>query len=204
MDTDYLVIFSRTALYLSAFIGVVRWKKLWEKGLKFFPMYLIFSVVIELIVYGIGDDVRVYAYALYDFVTYFFISFYFYLILDKDKLIIVFAMTYLIALLASLIIEEITSPLKIQSSVGTIIVFIYIVIYFTRLLQSDKVLSFYRLPSFWISVGLLIFNLGYLPVTFSMTTNRIVSREAVYILVTTISILLYTSYTIAFLCKKET
>jgi hypothetical protein len=203
MNQEVLPIASKIVLAIATTISLIRWKNLKSKGLKWFPLYMLFCVAVETVVYLGGDLVRTLTYTVYDIVTYPFVSIYFYLVLNKDKRILFLAICYIIALSVSLITEDLSQSLHIQSVVGTIVTFLYTVIYFTSLLKSDKLLNFIRLPGFWIAVGLLIFNLGYLPITFSLSADILPSRTTVYTIVSLVAIFLYSCYTIAFLCKEE-
>jgi hypothetical protein len=48
-------------------------------------------------------------------------------------------------------------------TVGTIILLILVVTYFYELLNSERLFTFYRVPEFWVSTGVLLFYVGTLP-----------------------------------------
>ncbi len=48
--------------------------------------------------------------------------------------------------------------------VGTASISVYVILYFIELMRSDELLNFYKLPSFYISIALLIFYLCCTPV----------------------------------------
>lgn len=204
MSIEFLINLSKVVLIIATVVAIARWSQLEEKGLKWFPYYMLFSVAIEVVVYIGQDSVRAFSYTLYDIVTYLFISIYFYILLGKDKKILVLCLGYILALFVSLATEDVSETLKIQSTAGTIVTFLCTIIYFTTLLKSEAVLDFTRLPSFWIAIGLVVFNLGYLPITFSLNAAILPHKTTVYTIVTIVAIILYSCYTIAFLCKKET
>lgn len=47
--------------------------------------------------------------------------------------------------------------------IGTCIICIYVVLYFLELIKSDEILKFYKLPTFYISVGLLLWYVSVSP-----------------------------------------
>ena len=60
---------------------------------------------------------------------------------------------------------------------GFLMVTILIILFFVETLNSDKILSLSNLPSFWISIGLFIFNICLIPV---MVIARFIGWSGVY------------------------
>jgi hypothetical protein len=50
--------------------------------------------------------------------------------------------------------------------VGVVVLLVLVVSYFYELLNSERLFTFYRVPEFWISTGVLLFYLGTLPFHF--------------------------------------
>ncbi|MCK8481214.1 hypothetical protein [Psychroserpens algicola] len=53
--------------------------------------------------------------------------------------------------------------LPFDDILGAVIIFIYIMFYFTELMNSEYILQYYKLPSFYISVALLLWHLCTTP-----------------------------------------
>ncbi|WP_340155636.1 hypothetical protein [uncultured Winogradskyella sp.] len=84
----------------------------------------------------------------------------------------------------------------------TLLVFAFVMLYYKQLLKSDKVLSFYKLPVFYLSSGLLLWYLVVTPLFifdeyFYALNSAFVEFRVNYLLFSNIS--LYTCYTFGFL-----
>lgn len=102
------------------------------------------------------------------FEFFYFIAFYYFLNPwgSARKLAVVCAVLYALVFCADLIIYKNTYTYLywISYSTGSITLFILVVLYLYRLLNSDRILEFYKVPGFWISAGVLLFYLGSLPI----------------------------------------
>jgi hypothetical protein len=86
--------------------------------------------------------------------------------------------------------------------IETLMVFIFVMLYFKQLLSSDKVLLFYRLPVFYISVTLLLFYLCTAPLFtfdsyFYEINKSFIQFRQIYMFV--VNIFLYSCLTFAFI-----
>lgn len=204
MMSDILLIVTKLVLFLSAIISFWRWKELKLGNLIYFPFYMLFVVLIEVCSHFNGiSSIDKLLYTLFDIVTYLFFISWFYKILSKNKLVVLLGICYVISLIFSLILEDITGELKIQSTVGTMIMFLLSILFYTSLIKSNQLIDFIRLPAFWIVTGILIFTLGYLPITFSLTRDFLPSRNVVYLILVVVNVLLYGFFSIAFLCPQK-
>ncbi len=204
MISDILLIVTKLVLFLSAFISFWRWEKLQAGNLVYFPLYMLFVVIIEVCshfnsIHSLDKQL----YSLFDVVTYSFFISWFYSILGKNKLVVLLGVCYVISLIFSLMLEDITRELTIQSTVGTVIMFLLSILFYTSLLKSNQLIDFIKLPAFWIVTGILIFTLGYLPITFSLTKDFLPSRDVVYLILVVVNVLLYGFFSIAFLCPQK-
>lgn len=86
-------------------------------------------------------------------------------------LIIILAAIYAASFLADLLIfkNEYAYLYRRSYTTGALVLFVLALVYYYELLNSERLLGFYRDPGFWISTGLLLFYLGTLP--FHMTWN---------------------------------
>ena len=90
---------------------------------------------------------------------------------------------------------------------GAFIILLCISFYFIEILNSDKVLNFYKSINFWISITLLIWWLVITPLVFydiyfsAVDWNFIILKWQIYLMM---NIFMYTSFTIALIwCKPE-
>lgn len=93
-------------------------------------------------------------------------------------------------------------------TVGTILLFIGGILYLYETLQSDKILSFYKIIPFYIAIGAIIFHLCVTPLfIYSKYYKSDKSPEFVQvyrIILTAANIFMYTCYTIGFIvCSRK-
>jgi hypothetical protein len=81
------------------------------------------------------------------------------------KLIVALAAIYIASFFVDLLIfkKEYGFLYRRSYMVGTIVLLILVVTYFYELLNSERLFTFYRVPEFWISTGVLLFYIGTLP-----------------------------------------
>ena len=89
-----------------------------------------------------------------------------------------------------------------DSAFQTLVVFIFVMLYFRELIKSDKILEFYKSHVFYISSGLLLWYLGITPLFifdayFYDVNSNFVEFRSLYLLIA--NILLYSCYTFAFI-----
>ncbi len=85
---------------------------------------------------------------------------------------------------------------------GTVTICIYVVLYFVELLRSDQLLTYYKLPAFYISIALMLWYLCVTPLFifdsffYTMNTNFVSFRRS---LLLTINICTYSCFIFGFL-----
>jgi hypothetical protein len=92
---------------------------------------------------------------------------------------------------------------RINTYTGTLVILILTNAYYVSLLKREEIVSFTRLPSFWIASGLLIFNIGYLPLTLLILSKSTFVLFDLSIVTTLLTVVLYGCFIKAFLCPKE-
>ena len=74
--------------------------------------------------------------------------------------------------------------------------------YFSELLNSNQVLNLKEKLSFWISTGLLLFNVGMVPLmVFSERFNA--NNELRIVILICLNAILYTCYSLGFIWSKK-
>lgn len=87
---------------------------------------------------------------------------------------------------------------------GTIILLVLVTLYLYRLLNSDNLLRFYKMPGFWVSTGVLLFYIGSIPLHLFWNSLKndhpafITTRYIFYILL----LFMYIGFTLAIICTK--
>lgn len=84
---------------------------------------------------------------------------------------------------------------------GSFLIIILIILFFIEVLNSDKILVLNKLYIFWISVGVLILNLGLIPV---LVVAEFIRWSGIfsYILLT-VNIIMYSCFIIGFIVSKK-
>lgn len=85
---------------------------------------------------------------------------------------------------------------------GVVLILVFIFLYLRELLTNDKLLEYYRMRSFWISIGLIIFYVPILPVFVSME-KRLITPEVREIILYVLNILMHFSFLIAYIWSRR-
>ncbi len=116
---------------------------------------------------------------------------------------------YVLGAIINLILTDIyfTGISSFTYVIGTILLFIGGILYLYEMLQSDKILAFYKTIPFYIAVGSIIFHLVVTPLFIYDKYHSLESPEFVditRIILNSAIIFLYTCYTIGFIiCSKK-
>ena len=199
---------------LSLIAVTILYKKLQPRWMRLFLYFLLLTFL---------DNLGGYMYAHYlqksnHFIEniYLLISFSFYFFLfyktaetKKYKIIIktFFTIFLLFAFLDLLFINGFYYFNTYSSSVGSILIILSCLIYFSYLFTSDELLNYFRIPMFWISTGLLFFFTGSLVqnslIRYFIANNIDPGGRIYYFIMTTLNILLHGSFIISFLCNQK-
>ncbi len=201
----YLQIVSYTLIGITTLVATFNRKQLLKSSEKYFLYYLVFIVIHELVAFIQNYYFKISTfvnYNIFDIVSYSFLIYWFYKILDNKKTITFLGIIYIINIIISLIIEDFfNSYLKINIFGSTIVILILTMSFYTHLLKKREVVSFTNNPQFWITTGLLIFNIGYLPVLILLNLSNFNSLYVDFG-ITILNILMYGCFIKAFLCYK--
>jgi hypothetical protein len=173
---------------------------------QYFLYYISYIVLNEIIAKvltntNLGNYI---VYNMYDVVTYLFFIYWFYTLLNKKVWILILGIMYLIGLSYNIFFteESILGLLTMNVYVGTFVILILSVSYFASLLQSKEAINYIELPAFWITTGLLIFQIGYLPIHYILKIDSF-NPTVLYASITLLNILQYGFFTKGFLCYKK-
>lgn len=180
--------------------------------LKLFPIFLTYTLINELVAtYQVYHDAQTTEiYNVYVFIQFFFYTYLFYNFI-KRKLIRQFILAsqvvfFVLSALNILFFQKFSNYNSITYSLGCLEIVTLSIIYFLELFRLKKVVNLVREPAFWISTALLFYFTCSFP--FIATANLLyklperILLSLQYVL-TLINILLYSIFTIAFLCRIQ-
>jgi len=85
---------------------------------------------------------------------------------------------------------------------GAIFLIISIAGYLFEIINTDKIVIFYQLRSFWVSMGLLLFYVPFIPVIVCSNYN-LLSMDIRNILILSLNFIMHFCFIISFLCTKK-
>ena len=140
--------------------------------IKLFLIFIAYSLLTEISAFIIGVLLRINTFPIFNtwnLVNHFFYLFFFLHLLQnslKRKIVIFIIGIYAVftAVVIAFYVDFLSKFLSINSVIGSILIVISIMIYFSELLQSDEILNLKKSIYFWISLGVLLFNIGFIPV----------------------------------------
>ena len=157
---------------ISILVGLFNFKKFsHNKPLKFFLFFLIYTLVSEIIGAYLGKILVVKNNVIYNswnivnmlFVSYLLLS----QITNKFKRIIIYLLvaifiiiTFVNVLFYAGIFEYLLSRNNLLAKTLVVVV---VIIYFTEVLENDKILNFKNSLFFWIAFGIFLYNIAFLP-----------------------------------------
>ncbi|WP_430408625.1 hypothetical protein [Kordia sp.] len=156
---------------LTAVIASIFFYKYKETTLKYFLFFLWYVTINEAVgKYNLEilKSEKIIIYNIYLFINFTFLFFIYWNFLKNiiyKNIVITFSIIYVIVSIVDIIYFEnylselLLNPFMIGSSFLTIIVFLY----FIEILNSEKILLITRDILFWISFGVLLFNIGMIP-----------------------------------------
>ncbi len=155
-------------IQLSAIIvGIYYWKDYYNTKQKYFLFIIIFAFLIDLfsgLISGYTGKRFSLLYNILTIVSFLFYLYWFYHLLNKRKLILLFILIYLVTTIYFLITKNIITELYSRLYlVGTISILACSILYFVAMIKTNLVIEYKHSQRFWLVTGLLIFYIGYLP-----------------------------------------
>jgi hypothetical protein len=200
--------------YLIAFALLVSFSIYIQPGkfplyLKFFPPFLTITLVIEIRSFYMWNS-GMQTYRLYNFFTLFEFCFYLFIIsrivnsFRVKKIITYTIIAYLILTMINISFFQKGTFHSITYSLGCLLIVTAAVYYFFELFQYPKSIRLTNEPSFWICSGLLFYyccSFPFLGLASSLGSMPKILLNNVQTILNVINVLLYTLFTIAFLCR---
>jgi hypothetical protein len=184
-----------------------------KRYLRFFPLFLMLTVITETIaIYGLVRPSQITI--IYNFFATIEILFYLYVLQaiiqnqQVRKIILGGSLLYLVLAIVNLLfIQQITSFKSIPYAIGCLMIVSICIYYFYELFRLPHFVNLLGQPEFWICSGLLFFYSCSFPI-FSLM--NVIQKLPAFILqnlrfiVFFLNVFLYSSFTIAFLCRLRT
>ncbi|MDO6433778.1 hypothetical protein Q4E93_24445 [Flavitalea sp. BT771] len=178
--------------------------------LRLFPLFLLITLIVELIGLHYSNQGKP-PIPLYNFFGVFEFLFYMYVLREiiqsktVKKIILHTAWLYVLMVAVNFIfIQPITSFGSINYALSCLLITIICIYYFFELFQSSHSVNLVRQPAFWICAGLLFFYCCTFPVfgmlNFLKKAPDIIRKNFQFIILL-LNVFLYSSFTIAFLCR---
>ena len=189
-------------------IGVLNYKYYKQTNLQFFMVFIGYTFVSEIVanVFILLSISSILIYNIYS-LAYTVILILFYRKIVKNKIIkkssiFLIVLFSLCVVLNSIFGQHIIYMYQNNTYIlGFLFVAILIMLFFVEILNSDKILSLGKLPIFWISIGLFIFNICLIPV---MVIPRFIGWSGVYdYILLGVNVIMYGCFSYAFLLTKK-
>jgi hypothetical protein len=178
--------------------------------LRLFPIFLLLTEIVILIATYLsgqnGNNI-----ILYNFFGSFEFCFYFFILyriiqkrLAKQIIFYILCIYPLLALINIFFIQGLTSFHSITYGLGCILIISICIYYFLELFQLEHSVNLGQQPAFWICSGLLFFYACTFPIFGLLNLIRslpYVILKNLRTIIDLLNIFLYSSFTIAFLCR---
>lgn len=170
---EYLYLIYPLLYFIVLVVGFLNFEKIKEATyLKLFLFFLGYSLLTELIAFYIGICLKIntfYIYNTWNFInTYFFLFFFLKNIQGgfKRNIVKILILIYTIFSVIDVLFftNFITKSLNTNIMVASLFIVSTVLIYFSELLQSNIILNLKDSIYFWIAIGVLFFNIGFIPI----------------------------------------
>ncbi len=200
-------------LYLVVFvISIIRFPLYKDSPLKYFPLILLFTVITEFLGGYIRDIIGTSNLIIFNIYYFFYFTLFHYVFLKVieeehfKKYIKVGIVFFWLFYLRDLIVVDIFNYSFIASYiVGAGVLIFCIILYYISVLQSSLVLVIKNDLLFWVSVGLFLFYIGYLPIKIMRTLFFDLTNFYLILLIIQFSliIVMYLFFLIGFIWMKK-
>ncbi|WP_157418002.1 hypothetical protein [Aequorivita capsosiphonis] len=216
METTLIILQTAfMALYVIVFVvAIFKFPLYKETPLKFIPFILLFTILTEFLGQYIKDEYGeiITNVGLFNIYYLFYFSFFFYVFMKVieekrfKRYIKIGIIFFWIIYLSDLIFTDIFTESFIRSYIaGAGILIFCILLYYISILQSSLVLVVKNDLLFWISVGLFLFYIGYIPIKIIKSWYYVYDDffQMLLIIQFSLIIVMYSFFLIGFLWMKK-
>lgn len=196
---------------LSSIAGFIALKqKRISRHLWLFPFFLVLTLVVEIAGWQLSMKAQNNA-DLYNFFSLAASTYYMSLIMEvvysrRARKVILWIMTVyvIISLINILFIQKIDAFHTMTYSIGCFLIVVISIYFFYELLRVPRSIDLKKEPAFWIVAGLLFFYICTLPIlgvlNYLFSIPGVIARSLEQIIMI-LNVLLYSLFTIGFLCR---
>ena len=196
---------------LSMVVGFITMvQKRLPEGLRIFPFFLMLTLVVEILGWQLSEHGK-HNTDLYNFFSVAAFTYYMYLLMEvvysrraKRNILYTMSLYAIISLGNILFVQKINSFHTMTYSLGCLLIVVVSMYYFYELLQVPRSIDLKKEPVFWIAAGLLFFYICTLPVlgvlNYLFSIPGVIGRSLEDI-ISILNVLLYSLFTIGFLCR---
>lgn len=175
---------------LAAFIAILFYRKYKHTSLRFFSLILVYvflnEVTAGMIHRYLGSKINL-LYTIYNIIFFLFFYYVFWNFVKKPnfrKLIKIAAIVYILACIINPFYQDfIIRPQLFAYVVGACLLIFCIILYYIEILSTSRILLINQELLFWISIGLLLFYVGYLPIKLTRHYSATDANEFVTLIV---------------------
>lgn len=200
----------------AAVVGFINFKKLKGTVWSYLPFFLLLLFSLEYYGYLLAkakhfkENINLYKYVVIPIIFYFYSYLFFKILPKKDNKVIIVGL--LIFTIASFLEYTVLSNYhsfysSLSLSISNLFFLIYVLRYYINLVNSNQLIYFYKLVSFWVCTGLLIFYLGCLPYFALYNILAVKYFKTIFIyyawVFVVLNYLMYLSFIIGFIWNKK-
>lgn len=194
---NYIILFVQFA---SCCVAIYYWPHYKNKSIWIFLPFLVYTFLNELLAMMLSFHFRIRNYPMYN--VYLIVSFCVYLYWFDQLLRLHFWKWIILLLFSLVVIYDIfidgfsNGLLKNTLYFQAVLMLTFSLAYFSNLLRRNEVIHYQNLPEFWIVTGLLMFYIGFIPL--SIANGTIKMHNTYMIAINILNYVLYGCYIIAF------
>ncbi len=208
MPSHYLLFITTILELAAAIVATIHIKEYNDSKEKYFLYFLWFTLLVEItgaVLSYVFLLNNFWIYNFYTIISFLFYYYWYYSILHRKvfkKTVIVFSVVFTGVALWNLVFQSWSGYHKYTFVTGALFTLICTIFHFWQLLYSDEVLIIKYKLGFWISTGLLLFNMGMIPLML-LSEYLDFTGSMYYKLIISLNFVLYGCYIIGFLWTKE-
>ncbi len=209
MELRYVVLLGLVFQLVAALLGTRLIRNDPDKLVHKFVYFLWFTFLVEICGAYMGKVLRISTFPLYIVyipISYLFYFYWFFALLESipmKKIVMGMAIVFLGISIYGFYKESWNKYHETTFVVGAVMIMICCVMHFRQLLFSDETLNVYQKLSFWVSTGLLLFNIGMVPFILLSDKFKFVNSPYYIIVILTLNFVLYGCYSLGFIWSGE-
>lgn len=185
------------SMMIAFLYAIINWRYIKNKPEKWLVLFLMVTVIIEIIANYYKrielSNLLVFSNLVIIITnTILFLWFYEYL---KNKLLLIISISLVvISFIINSYFQDFLYHIFYYANFAiSIMLLVNVFAYFNKLLKTSDVLHYKKIPAFWISIGVIIYQLNLVLVFFLLRDLVTLNRNIYYTIITIVSVLLYGS-----------